>query len=349
MIAERDFDVVTPTFFSTSNIGGDAPAEAGAGSKLKDAYDIKELSKLDALVTCQGSDYTKRVYPELRKSGWNGYFIDAASTLRMDKEAIIILDPVNRELIDSSLKEGIKTFVGGNCTVSLLIMALGGILHRDIIEWISSATYQAASGAGAKNMLELMNQMTKLGSLTADVLKNPAATALTLEREITLAQRASNFPCSEFGAPLAGSLIPWVDSLVEGGQTREEWKAEVELNKILMPKTKIPVDGLCVRVGVLRCHSQAVTIKLKQNLPIDELEGMIAEGNEWVRVIKNTPEDTRRSLTPTAVSGTLNVSVGRIHKLRLGKDYLGLFTVGDQLLWGAAEPLRRMVRILVEK
>ncbi|NLF25949.1 MAG: aspartate-semialdehyde dehydrogenase [Deltaproteobacteria bacterium] len=343
-----DFAWIEPVFFSTSDVGGQAPAEAGAGARLKDAYNVNELSALPVIITCQGGEYTKRVYEKLRQSGWQGYWIDAASTLRMQPETVIALDPVNRRVIDEALNRGIKTFVGGNCTVSLMIMALGGLFREDLIEWIYSATYQAASGAGAKQMIELMRQMRHLGQVADESLSNPAVTALEMERIVTAAQNSSDFPLNDLPAPLAGSLIPWIDTAVDGGQTREERKGHVELNKILQPEKEIAVDGICVRVGALRCHSQALCIKLKRDLPLNEIESILRGSNEWVHLIENSPQASFKELHPARVSGTLDVLIGRVHKLRMGPEYLGAFTVGDQLLWGAAEPLRRMLAIVRE-
>lgn len=348
MREENDFRNIESVFYTTSNVGGEAPAEGGSGAKLKDAADIESLKKLDVILSCQGGDYTKKVYPELRKSGWKGYWIDAASTLRMENDAVVILDPVNRHVINAAMKKGLRTYVGGNCTVSLMIMALGGLFEKDLVEWIHSSTYQAASGAGAQNMIELMKQMKFLGDIAANELASPAATALTIERAVTSAQRSKDIPLENFATPLAGSLIPWIDKAVEGGQSREEWKGHVELNKILQPSSEIPVDGICVRVGALRCHSQSLLIKMKKDLTVEEIESIISSGNDWVRLVRNTPEATFAELHPTRVSGTLEVPVGRIHKMRMGPAYVGAFTVGDQLLWGAAEPLRRMLRIIQE-
>ncbi|NMC64505.1 MAG: aspartate-semialdehyde dehydrogenase [SAR324 cluster bacterium] len=349
MREEGDFSWIEPVFFSTSNVGALVPLEEASGCTLKDAYDINELKDLDVILSCQGGDYTKAIYANLRKASWNGYWIDAASTLRMEKDSIIVLDPMNRGVINQALKNGVKTFVGGNCTVSLMIMALSGLLSHEALEWIHSSTYQAASGAGAKHMIELMKQMHFLGNIAADILKEPAATALEIERSVTEAQRSQDIPLEQFPTPLAGNLIPWIDKLVEGGQSREEWKGHVELNKILQNKEEISVDGICVRIGALRCHSQSLLIKLKKDIPIDEINHMISEGNDWVSLVENTPEATFKELHPARISGTLNIPVGRVHKMRMGPQYLGAFTVGDQLLWGAAEPLRRMLRILEEE
>lgn len=345
MRQENDFTKINATFFSTSNSGGNAPDEAN-GRPLADAFNLDELKAQEVIVSCQGGDYTSEVYPKLRASGWNGYWIDAASTLRMDKDSVIVLDPANRNVIDRELNKGCKTFVGGNCTVSLMVMALGGLFREELVEWISVASYQAASGAGARNMIELMQQTAVLGDITKDALKDPANTALKLEQRITAAQNSSAFPIEAFGAPLAGSLIPWIDKAVDNGQTKEEWKGHVELNKILATATPITVDGICCRVGALRCHSQAVLIKLNRKLEATEAEKIIASGNDWVKVVPNNKEATLAQLTPAATSGSMQVPIGRIHNARFGQDYLAAFTVGDQLLWGAAEPLRRMLEIL---
>lgn len=348
MQQENDFANINPVFFTTSQAGQKAPVFAGKeAGELKNAFDINELKKLDIIVTCQGGDYTNEVYPKLRATGWNGYWIDAASALRMEKEAIIVLDPVNQNVISEGLKNGIKTYVGGNCTVSLMLMALGGLFERDLVEWVSVATYQAASGAGAKNMRELLVQMGQLEDSVKADLDNPASSILDIERQVTAKMRG-DLPTDNFGAPLAGSLIPWIDKLWEDGQTKEEWKGYAETNKILgLDHNPIPVDGLCVRIGALRCHSQAFTIKMKKDLPLDEIEQILASHNEWVKVIPNDKETTLRELTPTKVTGTLSVPVGRLRKLKMGPEYLAAFTVGDQLLWGAAEPLRRILKQLV--
>jgi aspartate-semialdehyde dehydrogenase len=346
MQEENDFQGIEPVFFSTSQAGRPAPLNAGI---LKNADDIAELRKLDVILTCQGGDYTKAVYPQLRQAGWQGYWIDAASTLRMEKDAVIILDPVNRNVIDAALQNGQKDFVGGNCTVSLMLMALGGLFRADLIEWLSSMTYQAASGAGAPNMRELLSQMGVLHNSVADLLKNPSSAILEIDQKVTAALRSDALPKKEFGSALAGNLLPWIDREVEDGQSREEWKGFAETNKILGTTQPIPVDGLCVRVGAMRCHSQALTIKLKKDLPIAEIEALIANDNPWVRLVANNKADTVAQLTPAAVSGTLTVPIGRVRKMKMGPQYLSAFTCGDQLLWGAAEPLRRMVRILSER
>lgn len=345
MEEENDFAGIEPVFFSTSQVGQDAPFGAGT---LLDASDVAELQKLDAVVTCQGGDYTKEVHPQLRTAGWQGYWIDAASSLRMDDAAVIILDPVNRAVIDEALAAGKKDFIGGNCTVSLMLMALGGLFDAGLVDWVSSMTYQAASGAGAPNMRELISQMGFLEGQVAAELANPSSAILEIDRKITDSLRGDEIPVANFGFPLAGSVLPWIDREVEGGQSREEWKGHVETNKILGSAQPIPVDGLCVRIGAMRCHSQALTIKLNRDLPLDEIERLIATANDWVELVPNTKEETLQKLTPTAVSGALKVPIGRLRKMRMGGEYLSAFTVGDQLLWGAAEPLRRMLRIVRE-
>ncbi|WP_283604023.1 aspartate-semialdehyde dehydrogenase [Serratia proteamaculans] len=347
MTEERDFDAIRPVFFSTSQHGLAAPSFGGQQGTLQDAYDVDALSALDIIITCQGGDYTNEIYPKLRESGWQGYWIDAASSLRMQDDAIIILDPVNRAVIQQGLDKGIKTFVGGNCTVSLMLMSLGGLFANDLVEWASVATYQAASGGGARHMRELLTQMGMLHADVAKELQDPASAILDIERKVTAATRSGKLPTDNFGVPLAGSLIPWIDKQLDNGQSREEWKGQAETNKILNSGLVIPVDGLCVRVGALRCHSQAFTLKLKKDVPLPEIEQMLATHNDWVRVIPNDRELTMRELTPAAVTGTLNTPVGRLRKLNMGPEYLSAFTVGDQLLWGAAEPLRRMLRILL--
>jgi aspartate-semialdehyde dehydrogenase len=346
MQEENDFEGIEPVFFSTSQAGVPAPMNAGT---LKNAGDVAELKKLDVIITCQGGDYTKEIHPALRQAGWQGYWIDAASSLRMEKDAVIILDPVNRNVIDEALARGQKDFIGGNCTVSLMLMALGGLFRAGLVEWLSSMTYQAASGAGAPNMRELLAQMGVLHDSVADLLKNPASAILDIDREVTATLRGEGMPKKEFGFPLAGSLLPWIDREVEDGQSREEWKGYAETNKILGTESPIPVDGICVRVGAMRCHSQAMTVKLKKDVPIDEIENLIANDNEWVKLVPNTKADSLARLTPAAVSGTLAVPVGRVRKMKMGPQYLSAFTCGDQLLWGAAEPLRRMLRILAER
>ncbi|AFR05335.1 MULTISPECIES: aspartate-semialdehyde dehydrogenase [Pectobacterium] len=347
MVEERDFDVIHPVFFSTSQHGEPAPALGGHKGVLQDAYNIDALRALDIIITCQGGDYTNEVYPKLRESGWQGYWIDAASSLRMKDDAIIILDPVNHGVIQQGLDKGIKTFAGGNCTVSLMLMSLGGLFANNLVEWVSAATYQAASGGGARHMRELLTQMGSLHGEVAKELQDPASAILDIERKVTALTRSGSLPTDNFGVPLAGSLIPWIDKQLDNGQSREEWKGQAETNKILSTSSVIPVDGLCVRVGALRCHSQAFTIKLKKDVALPEIEQLLATHNDWVKVVPNDRDITMRELTPAAVTGTLSTPVGRLRKLNMGPEYLSAFTVGDQLLWGAAEPLRRMLRILL--
>ncbi len=352
MLEEKDFHDFEPVFASTSQAGQPGPkigTDTGMDvPPLKDAYDIKFLSELDIIVTCQGGDYTKKVFPQLRAAGWKGYWIDAASALRMNDDSIIILDPVNRNVIDQGLAGGIRNYIGGNCTVSLMLMAIGGLFQKGYIEWLSSMTYQAASGAGAKNMRELISQMACIGDFAKEMLADPESAILELDRGVCDLLGDNEFPVTHFGAPLAGSVIPWIDSAMENGQTREEWKGSAETNKILQMNPQIPIDGICVRVGAMRCHSQALTIKLNRDLPLADIEAIIAEANEWVKVVENTKAETLKHLTPAAVTGKLSVPVGRIRKLNMGPRYLTLFTVGDQLLWGAAEPVRRMLNILLQ-
>ena len=353
MQEEKDFDLIEPVFFTTSQAGQDAPIFGGitpAETKLQDATDISILSTMDAIITCQGGDYTKAVYPKLREAGWNGYWIDAASSLRMDDSAIIVLDPVNQSVIKDGLQNGVKTYVGGNCTVSLMLMALGGLFEKDLIEWITPMTYQAASGSGAKHMRELISQMGAVRDNVKDLLDDPASAILEIDKSTAEFIRSSDYPKDQFGVPLAGSLIPYIDTQLESGQSREEWKAEVETNKILgTSDNATPIDGICVRVGAMRCHSQALTIKLKKDISVEEIESILAAHNDWVKVIPNDREVTMEELTPAKVTGTLSIPVGRIRKLSMGPEYISAFTVGDQLLWGAAEPLRRMLRILLDK
>ncbi len=349
MVEEGDFAHITPVFFSTSNAGGQAPNFGVDAGTLKDANDITELAKCDVIITCQGGDYTKAVHSKLRDSGWMGYWIDAASSLRMDDNAIIILDPVNRSVIDEALKNGKKDFIGGNCTVSLMLMAIGELFRRDWVEWVSAMTYQAASGAGANNMRELITGMGVLHDSVADKLTDPASAILEIDKTIADTQRSDGFPKQHFGAVLAGSLIPYIDSQLENGQSREEWKGQAETNKILgrSDSELINIDGICVRIGAMRCHSQALTIKLKQDIPLSEIEqALIDAKNPWLDVVPNDKSASMARLTPVAVTGTLNVAVGRLRKMNMGGEYLTAFTVGDQLLWGAAEPLRRMLAII---
>ena len=346
MQEENDFAGIEPVFFSTSQAGQAAPM---GSEPLKDASDIAALKQLDAIITCQGGDYTKAVHPELRQSGWNGYWIDAASSLRMDKDAVIILDPVNRNVIDQALDNGVKDFIGGNCTVSLMLMGLGGLFEAGLVEWMTSMTYQAASGAGAPNMRELLAQMGHLNASVAEQLATPGSAILEIDKKVTAELTGNSIPTDNFGYPLAGSLLPWIDREVEDGQSREEWKGHVETNKILGGSKDIPIDGLCVRIGAMRSHSQALTIKLTKDVPMDEIEALIAGHNDWVELVPNTKEATLSRLTPAAISGTLTVPVGRLRKMKMGPEYLSAFTCGDQLLWGAAEPLRRMLRVLMER
>ncbi|MCE1462930.1 aspartate-semialdehyde dehydrogenase [Enterobacter roggenkampii] len=346
MVEERDFDAIRPVFFSTSQLGQAAPSFGVTTGTLQDAYDLEALKALDIIVTCQGGDYTNEIYPKLRESGWQGYWIDAASSLRMKDDAIIILDPVNQGVIADGLNNGVKTFVGGNCTVSLMLMSLGGLFAQDLVEWVSVATYQAASGGGARHMRELLTQMGQLHQSVATELANPASAILDIERKVTELTRSGELPVDNFGVPLAGGLIPWIDKQLDNGQTREEWKGQAETNKILNTANTIPVDGLCVRIGALRCHSQAFTIKLKKDVSIPTVEELLAAHNPWAKVVPNDRDITMRELTPAAVTGTLTTPVGRLRKLNMGPEYLSAFTVGDQLLWGAAEPLRRMLRQL---
>ncbi|MGE4369054.1 MAG: aspartate-semialdehyde dehydrogenase [Burkholderiaceae bacterium] len=347
---ENDFSLFQPVFFSTSNAGGAAPGWADGAGPLQDAYDIAALKKLPIIVTAQGGDYTSDVYPKLRQAGWNGIWIDAASTLRMADDAIIVLDPVNRDVIDAAMKRGIKNYVGGNCTVSCMLMGLAGLFKQDLIEWMTSMTYQAASGGGAQHMRELLVQFGLLNSAVGSLLNDPASAILEIDRGVLQAQKDPSLPTDNFIVPLGGNLIPWIDKDLGNGVSREEWKAEVETNKILgrgetFGTPAVPIDGLCVRIGAMRCHSQALTIKLKRDVPLDEISDIIRQGSRWAKVIDNEKESTIHGLTPVAVTGTLDIPVGRLRKLSMGPQYLSAFTVGDQLLWGAAEPLRRMLRI----
>lgn len=358
MQEEGDFDHIEPVFFSTSNAGGKAPAMAKNETALKDANNIDELKKCEIIITCQGGDYTTEIFPQLRAAGWNGYWIDAASTLRMKDDAIIVLDPVNLNVIKDALRRGVKNYVGGNCTVSCMLMGLGGLFQNDLVEWMTSMTYQAASGGGAQHMRELL---TQFGSIHAEVkshLDDPASAILEIDRKVLAKQHSlSADEIKQFGVPLGGNLIPWIDKDLGNGVSREEWKGSAETNKILgrgeefgaAANAVIPVDGLCVRIGAMRCHSQALTIKLKKDVPLDQIEGMIAENNQWVKVVPNTREASMHDLTPAAVTGSLKIPVGRLRKMQMGGEYLSAFTVGDQLLWGAAEPLRRMLRIVLDQ
>jgi len=348
MAAERDLDYVEPVFFSTSQAGGAAPVVGGRkAGPLQDASDLEALAKCDVIVTCQGGDYTITVHPQLRAAGWTGYWVDAASALRMKDDAVIILDPVNRDVIDAGLKAGVRDYIGGNCTVSLMMMALGGLFRAGLVEWITSMTYQAASGAGAQNMRELIEQMGAAHASVAALLSDPGSAILDIDRAVTETLRSPQLPHANFGTALAGSLIPWIDKDLGNGQSREEWKGSAETNKILgRSANPIPVEGICVRIGAMRCHSQALTIKLTRDLPLPEIERILAGGNEWVRLVKNDRDSSIRELSPAVVSGRLDIPIGRVRKLAMGGEYLAAFTVGDQLLWGAAEPIRRMLRIL---
>jgi len=349
MREENDFDVIDPVFFTTSNVGGKGPDIGKDVPALKDAMNVDELKAMEIIITCQGGDYTKEVYPKLRAAGWRGYWIDAASTLRMNDDSIIVLDPVNKQVIQAGITQGTKTYVGGNCTVSLMLMAVGGLFEQGLVEWVAPQTYQAASGAGARNMRELIQQMGAIHAEAKSLIDDPASAILAIDRKVADYIRSDRYPLEAWPVPLAGSLIPWIDVQLESGQSKEEWKAQVEANKILgLSSRPIPIDGLCVRIGAMRCHSQAMTIKMTRDVPLDEIEGIVASHNDWVKVVPNDRQITMEQLTPTAVTGTLSVPVGRMRKLNMGKDYLSAFTVGDQLLWGAAEPLRRMLRILLE-
>jgi len=348
MREERDFDLVDPVFFSTSQAGTTAPAIGKRTPAVKDANDVGELGAMNVLISCQGGEYTADIHPKLRKAGWTGYWIDAARQLRMADDAVIILDPVNRPVIDRALDRGVKDYIGGNCTVSLMLMAMDGLFRADLVEWMTSMTYQAASGGGAKHMRELLTQMGIAHTTVADLLADPNSSILDIDSAVIDKQRRE-FPVEQFGFPLAGSLLPWIDADLGNGQSREEWKAQAEGNKILGRSSQpIPMDGICVRIGSMRCHSQALTVKLRRDVPLGEIERMLATANDWVKVVPNDKEASLRDLTPTAVSGTLQVPIGRLKKLSIGGDYLQAFTVGDQLLWGAAEPLRRMLRILLD-
>ncbi len=347
---EKDFDLFEPVFFSTSNAGGAAPAWATGAGPLQDAHDIDALRKLPIIVTAQGGDYTSAVYPKLRAAGWTGLWIDAASTLRMKDDAIIVLDPVNRPVIDAALQRGVRDFIGGNCTVSCMLMGLAGLFKADMVEWMTSMTYQAASGGGARHMRELLTQFGILNQAVGDRLADPASAILDIDRGVLSAQKNPDLPRENFGVPLGGSLIPWIDKDLGDGMSREEWKGGAETNKILgrgpgFGTDPVPVDGLCVRIGAMRCHSQALTIKLRRDIPLDEINDAVRTGTDWARLIPNDRESSMQDLTPVAVTGTLDIPVGRLRKMSMGPEYLSAFTVGDQLLWGAAEPLRRMLRI----
>ena len=350
MMEENDFALIEPQFFTTSQIGGKAPQVGKDSAPLKDAKNIADLKVMDAIISCQGGDYTSEIFPLLRNAGWKGHWIDAASTLRMEKDAVIVLDPVNMHVIEDAYSKGNNNWIGGNCTVSLMLMSLHGLFKADLIEWATSMTYQAASGAGAQNMRELLKQMGEAHLAASDLLKDPASAILDIDREVAGIMRDDTFPKAHFGVPLAGSLIPWIDKDLGNGQSKEEWKGGVETNKILGREINpIHIDGLCVRIGAMRCHSQALTIKLKKDVPLDEINQMLVEANDWAKVIPNEREISMQALTPAAVTGQLITPVGRLRKLNMGNDYLSAFTVGDQLLWGAAEPLRRMLRILITR
>ena len=349
MREEKDFSLVDPVFFTTSQAGSPAPDVGQGASTLLDAHDINALSSMDVIITCQGGDFTKAVYPKLRDSGWQGYWIDAASALRMEDNAVIVLDPVNRHVIDDALANGVKDFIGGNCTVSLMLLALGGLFAEDLVEWVAPMTYQAASGSGAKHMRELISQMGEIKEAVSDLLDEPASAILEIDKKVAETMRSDEISTDQFGVPLAGSLIPYIDTQLPSGQSREEWKAGAETNKILAKGDQpVPIDGLCVRVGAMRCHSQALTIKLKGDLSVAEIEQKLAAANDWVKVIPDDRDASIAELSPTKVTGTLSIPVGRIRKLAMGPEYISAFTVGDQLLWGAAEPLRRMLRIVLE-
>jgi aspartate-semialdehyde dehydrogenase len=349
MREERDFDHVEPVFFSTTQAGGQGPDIGKGTAPVANALDVEALARLPVIVSCQGGDYTRDVYPKLRSAGWQGYWIDAASALRMQDDAVIILDPVNLPLIQDAVARGGKNFIGGNCTLSLMLMGMAGLFQKDLVEWATCMTYQAASGAGAASMRELAQQMLHLGEAAKPALDDPAQTALEIDRRVSRALANGGLPKREIGYPLAASLLPWIDSDLGNGQSREEWKGQAETNKILgRSERPVPIDGICVRVGAMRCHSQALTVKLKRDVPLDEVEGILAEANDWVKVVPNRKPESLAQLTPAAVTGTLYVPVGRLRKMSMGGEYLAAFTVGDQLLWGAAEPLRRMVRILLD-
>ncbi|QOL47797.1 aspartate-semialdehyde dehydrogenase [Massilia litorea] len=352
---EGDFDHIEPVFFTTSNAGGAAPKMAKNETTLKSAHDIAELSKCEIIISCQGGDYTSDIFPQLRASGWNGYWIDAASTLRMNDDAVIVLDPVNKDVIKNALSRGVKNYVGGNCTVSCMLMGLGGLFEQGLVEWMTSMTYQAASGGGAQHMRELLTQFGTINGAVKPLLDDPASAILEIDRTVLATQHGLTAEeTKQFGVPLAGNLIPWIDKDLGNGQSKEEWKAGAETNKILgrgegFGSSAIPVDGLCVRIGAMRCHSQALTIKMTKDVPLDEINDIIASHNQWVKVVPNTREASMRDLSPAAVTGSLTIPVGRLRKMSMGPDYLSAFTVGDQLLWGAAEPLRRMLRIVLDK
>ncbi|HMH87210.1 MAG TPA: aspartate-semialdehyde dehydrogenase [Steroidobacteraceae bacterium] len=348
MREEKDFDLVSPTFFSTTQAGAAGPQLGSSPSKVQDANDIAALARLPMLISTQGGDYTQAIHPKLRAAGWQGFWIDAASALRMEKNAVIVLDPVNLPVMQAARERGIKDFIGGNCTVSLMLMAVSGLLRAGLVEWITAMTYQSASGAGAQNMREMLEQMGVLHGSASALLKNPASSILEIDRAVSAAFSSEGFPKTHFDVPLAGSLIPWIDKDLGNGQSREEWKAAAEANKILgLEAQPLPIEGICVRVSAMRCHSQALTIKLSRDLPLTEIEKLIAAGNPWVRIVPNNKDATIRALSPAAVSGNMHIPIGRLRKLAMGGEYLSAFTVGDQLLWGAAEPLRRTMRFLL--
>jgi aspartate-semialdehyde dehydrogenase len=349
MRAEGDFDLIDPFFFSTSQVGASAPVVGPGRQSVKDARSVNDLAQMDVLISCQGGDYTNEIHPKLRTAGWGGYWIDAASALRMRDDAVIILDPVNMDVIRNALASGVKNFIGGNCTVSLMLMAMGGLFKAGLVEWMTAMTYQAASGAGAAQMRELVQQMGVAHDAVRPMLSDSGSPIIDIDRTVADTLRRGDFPVTNIGQPLAGSLLPWIDKDLGNGQSREEWKGMAETNKILGKSAKpIPVDGICVRIGAMRCHSQAMTVKLTRDVPLEDIEATIAGGNPWVKVVPNEREATLKELTPAAVTGSLSVTVGRLRKLPMGGEYLAAFTVGDQLLWGAAEPLRRMLRIVLE-
>jgi len=348
MREERDFEQIDPEFFSTSQAGAAAPEIGKRVPAVKDAHDLKELIAQDVLISCQGGDYTSDIYPKLRKAGWNGYWIDAASTLRMADDAVIVLDPVNRDVIDRALERGIRNYIGGNCTVSLMLMATAGLFRAGLVEWVTAMTYQSASGAGAPQMRELVAQMGHLHQSAAAILGDARSSILDVDRAVSQSLRSAELPTAHFGYPLAGNLLPWINDDLGNGQSREEWKGTVETNKILgLPAGAIPIEGICVRVGAMRCHSQALTMKLRRDVPLGEIEALIGSAHEWAKVVPNEKTASLTGLTPAAITGTLQVPVGRLRKMAMGGEYLSAFTVGDQLLWGAAEPLRRTLRILL--
>jgi len=348
MRGENNFEGFEAVFYTTSQVGQDGPDVGGGSSPLRDAKSVEALADMDILVSCQGGGYTKEMHPKLRESGWDGYWVDAASALRMEPESVVVLDPVNRKLIDRGLESGVKDFIGGNCTVSLMLLSMQGLFEAGLVEWLSAMTYQSASGAGARNMKELVSQMAVLGEAGADLASDPASAVLDLDRKITDKLHDGAFPVEEFGVPLAASLIPWIDSAMPDGRTREEWKGMAETNRILGSEGEpVPIDGQCVRVGAMRSHSQALTVKLKRDVSLDEVESLIRGANDWVKFVPNEKQATLDQLTPAAVSGTLDVPIGRVRKMTIGPEYLTAFTVGDQLLWGAAEPVRRMLMILL--